>query len=98
MYARSCDAFVQATYPLNSRRALSAWTLRTPSVSLLALTAFEWTPRRSKSSVTGRHKGRPIVLGFRKPLQAVYRLVLRYHRLTDSAYTQERPMSLVSAM
>jgi len=55
MYARSCDAFVQATYTPKSRRALLAWTRRTASVSLLALTAFQWTPRDSKSSETGRH-------------------------------------------
>ena len=42
--------------------------------------------------------GCPIVLGFRKLLQTVYRLVLRYHRPTGSAYAQGRPVGLVSAM
>jgi len=37
----------------------SAWTRRTSSVPFLALTAFKWTPPRSKSSATGRHHEMP---------------------------------------
>ena len=80
MYARSCDAFVQAIYTSKPRSALSAWTRRAASVSILALTAFEWTPRRSshpRLADTTKKYGRPIVPGFRKLLQTVYRLVLR---------------------
>jgi len=56
-YVRSCTAFMQAPYAPKSRSALSAWTRRT-TVSLLALTAFEWIPRRSKLSSTVRHQKR----------------------------------------
>ena len=53
MYARSRGGCVQAIYTPKSRSVLSAWTQRTASVSLLALTAFEWIPRRFKSPSTG---------------------------------------------
>ena len=53
-----CDVLrrLRATpYTPKSRSALSAWTRRTASVPLLALAAFEWTPRRSKLFATARH-------------------------------------------
>jgi hypothetical protein len=68
-------SFVQSAYTPKSRSALSAWTRQTSSVSLLALTAFEWTPRGSKSSlpfVVSASRECPLILGFRKRFIASY--------------------------
>jgi len=69
----------------------------TPSVSLLALTTFEWTRRDPRLADTTKGKDVQSFLGFANFYR---RFIASYSDIspTDSAHAQGRPVGLVSAM